>query len=347
MRLNAMIGLTRRRLLAAGGSIVALPLVSQGCAVTGRAARSTRPVPSGRADGVRTGGARRIRLAGGHEVWVKQVGVGEIPVLTLHGGPGFPHYYFECFEDFLPPDQMRFWYYDQLGCGFSDRPDDPSLWTIDRFREEVEQVRAALNLDRFVLYGQSWGGMLAIEYALAYPQHLTGLVVSNMTASIPSYVASVTRLRNALPPEISETMRRFEEQENYEAPEYQQLLMTNLYFKHICRLDPWPEPVLRSFVNLSPQVYDTMQGPSEFTVTGNYKHWDRWSDLHRIETPTLLLVGRHDTMAVEDIERMGGLIPASRVVICEHGSHLSMYDDQEAYFRALVPFLLETHASRP
>jgi proline iminopeptidase len=133
-------------------------------------------VPSGRADGVRTGGARKIPIAGGYKVWVKQVGTGEVPVLTLHGGPGFPHYYLECSEDFLPADRIRFWYYDQLGCGFSDQPGDPSLWTIDRFRDEVEQVRSALGLDRFVLYGQSWGGMLALEYALAYIERMGRLM---------------------------------------------------------------------------------------------------------------------------------------------------------------------------
>ncbi len=340
-----MLGLTRRELLVAGGSVVTASLASAGCASAGKAIPAALAVPSGRSDGVRTGGARKIRITSGHEVWVKQVGVGEVPVLTLHGGPGFPHYYLECFEDFLPPERIRFWYYDQLGCGFSDRPDDRTLWTVERFRDEVEQVRAALGLDRFVLYGQSWGGMLATEYALAYPQHLAGLVVSNMTASFPSYVRHVKQLRDALPPDISKTMKRFEDVGDYESPEYQALLMTHLYSKHLCRLDPWPEPAMRSFVNLNSQVYNTMQGPSEFTITGNLKDWDRWSDLHRIATPTLLLVGRHDTMAVDDIERMGRLIPNSRVVICENGSHLSMYDDQPAYFEALVPFLLEAHTS--
>jgi proline iminopeptidase len=339
-----MLGLTRRQLLAASGAIAASPLISAGCARSGTPTAEPMSVPSGRPDGIRTGGGRKIRLTSGHEVWVKQVGVGAVPVLTLHGGPGFPHYYLECLEDFLPRDRIRFWYYDQLGCGFSDRPDDPSLWTIDRFRDEVEQVRSALGIDRFVLYGHSWGGMLAIEYALAFPQYLVGLVISNMTASFPSYVQHVTELRNALPSEISAAMKAFEDRGDFEAPEYQELLLTHLYSKHLCRLDPWPEPGMRSFTNVNPQVYNTMQGPSEFTVTGNLKSWDRWSDLRRIEMPTLLLVGRYDTMAVEDIERMGRLIPTSRVVICENGSHLSMYDDQTAYFEALVPFLLQSHA---
>lgn len=338
--------LTRRQLLAATGGAVALPLLGSGCSARRGVEHPGGQMPSGRADGVRTGGSRKIRVDGKYEVWVKQVGTGDTPVLTLHGGPGFPHFYFECFEDFLPQAGIRFWYYDQLGCGFSDRPDDPSLWTVERYREEVEQVRAGLGLERFVLYGQSWGGMLGIEYALTYPQYLSGLVISNMTASSASYARYTRTLRKALPTEIRRQMKAFEDRGDYDAPEYQQLLFTHLYSRHICRLDPWPEPAMRSFTSMNAQVYNTMQGPNEFMVTGNIKGWDRWADLHRINTPTLLLVGRHDEMSVDDIRRMGSLIPRSKVVVCERGSHLCLYDDQAAYFDALIPFILQAHAGR-
>jgi len=337
---------TRRQVLAATGGAVALPFLSSGCSVLRGAPRAPDAVPSGRADGVRTGGSRKIRVDDKYDVWVKQVGTGDTPVLTLHGGPGFPHFYFECFEDFLPQAGIRFWYYDQLGCGFSDHPDDPSLWTVERYCGEVEQVRAALGLDRFVLYGQSWGGMLAMEYALAHPQYLSGLVISNMTASIPSYVSYVRTLRAAVPADVSEKMKAFEDRDDYDAPEYQELLFKYLYNEHLCRLDPWPEPAMRSFSRMNAQIYNTMQGPSEFTVTGNFKDWDRWADLPRLTMPTLLLVGRYDTMSVADIERMGSLIPQSKVVVCEKGSHLSLYDDQIAYFDALLPFVLQAHAAR-
>jgi proline iminopeptidase len=332
---------TRRELLA-GAAVASTAALAAGCA-PGRqevTPRAETPVPSGRADGVFTGGSRRIPIDGKYEVWAKQIGTGAIPMLTLHGGPGFPHFYLECLEDFVPRDRVRFWYYDQLGCGFSDRPDDPSLWTVERYRGEVEQVRAALGLERFVLYGQSWGAMLAIEYALAHPERLSGLVLSNMTASIPSYVKYVTELRDRLPPDAVATMKAFEARGEYEAPEYQDILMKQLYAQHLCRLDPWPEPVVRSLANMNAQIYNTMQGPSEFVVNGNFAGWDRWADLPRISAPTLLLVGRYDTMSVDDIQKMGSLIPGSRVVVCENGSHLSMYDDQKAYFEALLPFVL-------
>ena len=331
-----------RRELLVGAALSGALLAATGGERESLAAPAPAPavVPSGRADGVLTGGARKIRIDAKYDVWVKQVGTGPIPVLTLHGGPGINHFYFECFEDFLPRDRVRFWYYDQLGCGFSDRPDDASLWTLERYTGEVEQVRAALGLERLVLYGQSWGAMLAIEYALAHPDRLSGLVLSNMTASFPSYVAYVTTLRDALPPEVISAMEAFESRGDYEASEYQELVMTQLYAKHLCRLDPWPEPAQRALEHLNSQIYNTMQGPNEFKVTGNLAKWDRWADLPRISTPTLLLVGRYDTMSVADIQKMGTLIPGSHVVVCEQGSHLSLYDDQKAYFDALVPFLL-------
>src|SRR5262245_25397467 len=333
-----MTELTRRQALASAGIAAFASVTAAGSAPNDP--KGAHAVPSGRADGVRTGGSRRVKLASGHEVWTKQVGYGAIPMLTLHGGPGATHFYFECFEDFIPPDRVRFWYYDQLGCGFSDTPDDASLWTVDRFRAEVEEVRAALGVNRMVLYGQSWGGMLAIEYALAHPERVERLIVSNMTAGMPSYVEYVSSLRNALPADVDAAMRTFETAGNFDAPEYQQLLFQHLYNKHICRLDPWPEPVVRAFAHLSQPVYNTMQGPSEFEVTGNFKSWDRWADLPRISVPTLLIVGRYDTMSVAQIERMAKLIPHAQLVVCENGSHMSLYDDQQAYFAGLLPFVL-------
>lgn len=332
---------TRRELLV--GAALSGAVIAAGCGAPERSvvpAPEGEAVPSGRADGVRTGGARRVEIDGKYGVFVKQVGTGPIPVLTLHGGPGLSHAYFGCFEDFLPRERVRFWYYDQLGCGFSDRPDDASLWTVERYRAEVEQVRAALELERLALYGQSWGAMLAIEYALAHPERVSGLVISNMTASIPSYVAYVNQLRAELAPDVIARLDAFEARGDYEASEYQDLVMTQLYTKHLCRLDPWPEPVLRTLAGMNAQIYNTMQGPTEFKVTGNFASWDRWADLPRITAPTLLLVGRYDTMSVADIQKMGSLIPDSRVVVCENGSHLCLYDDQKAYFDALVPFLL-------
>lgn len=289
---------------------------------------------------VKTGGVRMIPLDGGkYRVWTKRVGVGRVRVLTLHGGPGFTHEYLECFEDFLPQEGFEFYYYDQLGSHYSDQPTDASLWTIPRFVEEVEQVRAALGLENFYLYGHSWGGMLGIEYALKYGQHLKGFVLSNMTAGIKAYERHAAELRRALPAEVVAVLDKYESKGDYENPQYQQAMMGYVYAKHLCRLNPWPEPVERAFRHFNLQVYNVMQGPNEFVITGNFKDWDRWQDLPKIKTPTLVVGARYDTMSAEDLRRESELLPNARLAICERGSHLAMWDDQQTYFRHLLGFI--------
>jgi len=294
---------------------------------------------------VKTGGAKMIEVDGKYHVWTKRVGHGPVKMLTLHGGPGFPHDYFECFEDFLPQHGIQFYYYDQLGVGNSDQPDDVSLWTVSRYRAEVEQVRKGLGLDHFYLYGHSWGGMLAIEYALEHQDHLKALIISDMTAGIPAYEKYAATLLAELSEEDRKTLAKYEAAGNYDAPEYQQIMMGKVYAAHLLRMDPWPEPVTRAFAKFNQKIYNTMQGPNEFVISGNFKDWDRWEDLKKIKVPTLIIAGRHGTMNPEDIRRMGKLIPHSRVVITE-GSHLEMYDDQERYFREVVTFIKDVEAGK-
>lgn len=288
---------------------------------------------------IKTGGVKMITLDNGYKVWTKKVGNGRLKVLTLHGGPGCTHEYFECFEDFLPQEGIEFYYYDQLGSEYSDKPTDTKLWQIDRFSAEVEQVRKSLGLDNFVLYGQSWGGMLGIEYALQYQQHLKGLVISNMTASIPSYLKYINELRSKFGTETEALLQKYEKADDYNNPVYQKVLIDKLYNAHICRITPWPEPVERMFRHLALPVYNTMQGNNEFVVTGNFASWDRWKDLPKIKIPTFLTVGKFDTMREDDIREMARLIPKSSFYLTENGSHLSMWDDQESYFKGLLGFL--------
>ncbi len=295
---------------------------------------------------VKTGGAKIIPLDGGkYNVWTKRVGAASANVLTLHGGPGFPHDYLESFEDFLPPNGIGFYYYDQLGVGNSDNPDDASLWTIDRYREEVEQVRKGLGLDRFILYGHSWGGMLGVEYALAHQDHLKALIISDMTMGIDAYEAYAQKLLGELSEADRATLKKYADAGNYEAPEYQEVMFGKVYAQHVLRLDPWPEPVMRAFKKLNAKIYNTMQGPNEFVVTGNFKEWDRWNDLPRIKVPTLVIAGRLGTMNPEDIQRMGKLIPNSRTILTS-GSHLEMYDAQEEYFREIVRFVKDVESGK-
>lgn len=282
-------------------------------------------------------GVQLIKLSNGLQVWTKRVGEGPNKILLLHGGPGYTHECFECFESFFPKDAFQIIYYDQLGSYYSDQPNDPSLWTIERFCEEVEQVRQALGLDQFYLYGFSWGSMLAIEYALKYQTHLKGLILSNMTASTASYEAYMNQIRKQLPPTVQNQLDIYE-RNNSNSAEYEELLFEHVFKKHICRLDPWPEPLWRSVSHFNKQVCDVIFGPNDFVVTGNCKHWDRWDDLVKITVPTLVMGARYDTVNPKDIERMGALIPHAQVKICENGSHCCMYDDQEAYFTALHTF---------
>ncbi|MHB1955281.1 MAG: proline iminopeptidase-family hydrolase [Sulfobacillus sp.] len=292
------------------------------------------------------GRSKLIELQNGYRVWTRQVGTGEMPILLLHGGPGANHEYLECLKDHIPLDRFRLYFYDQLGSYFSDQPDDETLWTVQRFCDEVDEVRQALGVEQMILFGQSWGGMLAIEYALKYGPHLKGLVISNMVASIQSYVKHLNLLRSCLPQSAQDEMAFYETTQEYTHPRYL-AIMDGLYKEHLCRLDPWPMAVVRSFEHLNPEVYETMQGPNEFFVTGTFKDWDRWGDLDKIAIPSLLIGGRHDTMNPDDVLHMAHRMPDAQAVICPLGSHMAMWDDPEHYYPPLLDFLSAVSASNP
>jgi len=287
-----------------------------------------------------------VPIGDGLHVWTRRVGKSPIKMLLLHGGPGSTHEYLESFADYLPQEGIEIYFYDQLGSYHSDQPDDPSLWTMERFREEVETVRKYLGLEDFYLYGSSFGGFLAMEYALKYQANLKGLILSNTTASIAAYAEYVNELRERLPEDILAKIKDYEQKEMYDHPEYEELIQIHLDNKYICRLDPWPEAAQRASNHTGLQVYNTMHGPNEFVVTGNYKDWNRWDDLHKIEVPTLVLGAKHDSMSIADQERMGSLIPNSRVNICPKGSHLSMWDDADNFFNFIKQFVKDVESGK-
>jgi len=304
---------------------------------------------SGR-DDVLSGGARKIQVntpVGPYGVWVKRVGNRpDLRVLLLHGGPGATHEYLEACDSYLPAAGIEYYYYDQLGSGFSDQPGDPSLWELDRFVDEVEQVRRALGLDRdnFVPFGQSWGGILAIEYALAHQQHLRGLVISNMISSVPAYNAYAEQvLMPRMDQAVLAEIKGFEARGQTENPKYMELLMEHHYVHHVLRMPPgdWPDPVQRTFAHINPAIYVSMQGPSELGISAeaSLACWDRTADLASIDVPALIIGARHDTMDPAHMEMMAGRLPGGRYLYCPDGSHLAMYDDQEAYFSGLIDFL--------
>jgi proline iminopeptidase len=294
---------------------------------------------------VQSGGVKMISIDGKYQVWTKKVGSGNIKVLLLHGGPGFTHDYFECFEDFLPPAGIEFYYYDQLGGGNSDIPTDTSLWNIPRFVEEVEQVRKGLGLENFYLLGHSWGGMLGMEYLQKYQSHVKGAVLSNMTAGIKSYVSYSAQLKERLfSPAENRMYDSLDKLQLYSSTAYQDLLMNKLYANVVCRSNPWPEPVMRAFKKANTSIYIQMQGVDEFHVTGNFKNWEMWDRLPNITVPTLVLGGMLDEMNPDDMKREGQLIPNSRTYLCPNGSHLAMYDDQQNYFNSLIGFLKDVES---
>ena len=304
---------------------------------------------SGRTDRL-TGGARRIPIetpVGNFAVWTKRVGNNpDLKVLLLHGGPGATHEYLEACDSYLPDAGIEYYYYDQLGSGFSDQPSDSSLWELDRFVDEVEQVRQALGLDRenFVLYGQSWGGLLAVEYALTHQEHLRGLVISNMMASAPAYTRYAEQV---LMPEMDQDalseIQALEAARDTENPRYMELLVPHFYEHHILRMpaDRLPEPVRRGFAHINPEIYVPLQGPSELGMSAEAKlaAWDRVEDLHRIQLPTLVIGARYDTMDPAHMEMMARRLPRGEYLYCPEGSHMALYDDQEFYFAGLIDFL--------
>jgi proline iminopeptidase len=306
--------------------------------------------------GMQTGGVRRIPIhtpKGDFTVWTKRFGRNpRIKVLLLHGGPGATHEYFESFESFLPHEGIEFIYYDQLGSAYSDQPKDDSLWTIDRFVDEVEQVRLALGLghDDFYLLGSSWGGILAVEYALAHQENLKGLVISNMMMSIPDYNRYASDvLAKQMDPAVVKEIHEIEARKEFESPRYMELLLPNFYAEHILRRPPdaWPDAVLRSFGKLNRDLYVTMQGPSEFGASGRLENWDRKADLPRITVPTLVIGAQHDTMDPEHMRRVASQVKNGRFLLCPNGGHLAMWDDQETYFPGLIAFLKDVDAGRP
>lgn len=298
-----------------------------------------------------SGGARRIPIRtprGPFHVWTKRMGENpDAKLLLLHGGPGCTHEYFECFDSYLPAAGVEYYYYDQLGSGRSSQPDEPDLWETARFVEEVEQVRRALGLDagNFFLLGHSWGGILAIEYALKYPEHLKGLIVSNMMASFPAYNRYAHEvLMPAMPQDALAEIRALEVAGDHGNPRYMELLVPHHYEHHVLRRPhaQWPEPVVRAFDHINPAIYVPMQGPSELGGSGKLANWDRSADLPAIGVPTLVIGAAHDTMDPEYMRGMARSLPRGRYLHCPQGSHMAMYDDQAVYMAGLIDFLRDT-----
>jgi proline-specific peptidase len=284
----------------------------------------------------------------GFETWYRIVGeeedAGKLPVLLLHGGPGGTHDYLEPLEA-LAATGRRAIFYDQLGCGQSDLPDDPSLFTVDLFVDEVGAVRDALGLDRVHLFGNSWGGMLAMEYALTKPPGLASLVLASSPASIPQWIEETGRLRARLPQDVQDTLTRHEDAGTTDSPEYEEACMV-FYKRHVCHAGEWPECVLRSFdfIERHGLVYRTMNGPSEFHVTGTLKNWSVVDRLGEIRVPTLVVTGEHDEATPAINRTVSEAIPGAESVIYPDASHMAHVEDTDGYVRLLDRFFSSVEA---
>lgn len=299
------------------------------------------------------GGVKLINIktpVGDFKVWTKRFGNNpKIKVLLLHGGPAMTHEYMECFETFFQREGFEFYEYDQLGSYYSDQPTDSSLWTTERFVEEVEQVRQAIGADstNFYILGNSWGGILAMEYALKYQQNIKGLLIANMVASAPEYGKYAEEVLAAqMKPEVLTEIRTIEAKKDFSNPRYMELLLPNFYHEHICRLEEWPDALNRSLKHANGTVYTMMQGPSEFGISGRLAKWDIKDRLKEISVPTLMIGAKHDTMDPKAMEEQSKMVQHGRYLYCPNGSHLAMWDDQQVFMNGVISFINDVNSGK-
>ncbi|MFZ1704693.1 MAG: proline iminopeptidase-family hydrolase [Saprospiraceae bacterium] len=297
-------------------------------------------------DSVQAGGVKMIPIkteVGTFNVWTKRYGNNSrIKILLLHGGPALTHEYMECFQTFFLKEGFEFYEYDQLGSYYSDQPQESSLWTVERFVDEVEQVRNAIGADssNFFLVGNSWGGILAMEYALAFQKNLKGMVISNMMASAPDYGKYADEvLAKQLDPDVLSEIRAIEAKTDFSNPRYMELLIPHFYNQHVCRLKVWPDGFNRALKHANGVVYTLMQGPSEFGIGGRLKNWDITNRLPEIGVPTLMIGAKHDTMDPNAMEEQSKKVQKGRYLYCPNGSHLAMWDDQQVFMDGVIRFI--------
>jgi L-proline amide hydrolase len=265
---------------------------------------------------------------------------GRLPLLCLHGGPGANWLHLKPYEALS--DTRRVVFYDQLGAGNSAvaEPHDPAMWTPELYVEEVDVVREALGLERVHILGHSWGGMLGMQYAAGRPEGLVSLTVESSPPSVPDWMPEVARLRSELPPEVEATLQKHEEAGTTDSPEYEAATMV-FYLSHLCRVDPWPDWLVECFEKLeaNPEVYHSMNGPSEFHVIGSIKDWDITDRLGEIRVPTLVFSGRYDEVTPATTEAAHRGIPGSEYVVLEESSHMAQAEQPEETLELVRDFL--------
>ncbi|MDR6902296.1 proline iminopeptidase-family hydrolase [Rhizobium miluonense] len=288
--------------------------------------------------------ARHVVEVDGYKVVAYSFGSGLETVFCLNGGPGLPCDYLREAHSCLIDKGYRVVAFDQLGTGASDRPTDKGLWSIGRYVEETETVRKALGLGKVHMLGHSWGGWLAIDYALIYPENLQTLILEDTVADMPHLISELERLRAALGPETVAMMQKHEAQGTYNHPEYL-AAVTILNYRHVCRLQEWPAPVRRSLDDWNMGPYETMQGPNEFLYIGNLKDWNRIPDLPQLAMPVLITAGEHDELTPACALRMKLALKDAELKVFANASHMPFYENPWDYYPALLDFLSRHRAS--
>lgn len=287
-----------------------------------------------------------ITLKNGYQIWTRATPQSGTPVLMLHGGPALSHKQFIGFEENLTQHGYQLFFYDQLGSGKSDKPTDTSLWTIERFRDEVEEVRLGLGLKNFLLFGYSWGGMIAIEYALKYQQHLQGMVISNMGASAADYESRMTSIRKTLPEPVQNKLTELEQENKTASSEYQELINTWLYEQYFIRLKPWPKDLTDDMNEINHNPYSILWGYNDFKIVGNMQSWNRWPDLKKIVIPTLVMGAKYDIIDPSRLQQLAQDLPYGQFFESTTGSHFSFLEDTENYFGRLLKFFNEVSKAK-
>jgi len=274
----------------------------------------------------------------GFDLFYRQFGEprkGEI--LCLHGGPGATHDYLLALAD-LAGHGYRVTFYDQLGCGRSQLPKNTALFVPERYVEEVEAFRRKMRLGKPHVIGSSWGGMLAIAYALKYQRNMATMTTVGGLQSVPLTVREMERMKRGLPEEVQQTLAKYEAEGDYENPEYLKAVMV-FYNRHLCRLSPWPEELTYSLDHVSKPVYGTMNGPNEFTIIGNTRYWDVTDRLKTIKIPTLVLGGRYDEVSPVVAREIHRHIRGSELTTFPNSSHLPFWEERESFMKRVIRFL--------